>query len=411
MANEAYFTGLDVGTDHIRCVIGTDDQNGKLKIVGYGSSASKGLRKGIVSSTDTVAESIRKAVADAEKVSGIEINDATVNVTGEHIIGENKSGVVAVTGVDKQIEEDDIERAIDSASAMPMQAGWELIARLPQEFIVDGQDGIIEPIGMIGSRLEARVHVVSSPGAGRQNLIKAVRKAGIDVEETVIDPLAAAEAVLTDDDKEYGCALVNMGAEMTSVIIYGRGAVRHIAFLPFGSMHFTKDLAVALRVSIPQADQIKRDFGCAAPYLLTDDERNEVIEVVPVGRSETRTLSKEILCDILQPRAVELLQHVARETNSAGAQLSSGVVLTGGGTMLRGLSELAEQIFDAPTRHGFLDRDLFGGLIDQIQTPEWATSAGLAYHSMRSHMRYGGEERSTVQRVAEWFGGIREKLK
>lgn len=412
MNNDMHAIGLDVGTSRVRCIVAEPASDGKLNIVGVGEAESRGMRRGIVTSTEAVADAIRKAVGEAERVSGLEIESATVNFSGEHFQGENKAGVVAVAGPNKEISEDDIERAIDSASAMPLQPGWEVVDRLPQEFIIDGQDGIIEPIGMTGSRLEARVHVVTSPSAGRQNLAKAVERAGLDIEQSVLEPLAAAESAITDDDREYGCAVVNFGAELTNLTIYTRGAVQHMAVFPFGSTHFTKDIAVGLRVSIPQANQIKHDFGCVAGFLLDDDERQEMIEIMPVGRSEKRGLSKEILADIMQPRAVELLQHIARETRKVPLQISSGVVLTGGGAMVRGLCEIAEQVFDAPTRLGFPEKHLFGGLIEQVQTPAWAVACGLANFSYRSALRdENSHGRGTVRRVADWFDGLRKKIK
>lgn len=411
MSNEIQSVGLDIGTSRVRCVVGEASPSGKLNIVGIGEAESRGLRRGVITSTEAVAESIRRAVAEAERVSGVDIDSAVVNLSGEHLRGENKNGVVAVAGPEKEITDEDIERAIDSASAMPLTPGWEIVARLPQEFIVDGQDGITEPIGMTGSRLEALVHVVTSPGAGRQNLKKAVSRAGIDLEEMVLEPLAAAESVLTPEDKEYGCAVVNMGSELTSLMIFGRGAVQHTTVFPFGGMHFTKDIATGLRVSIPEANKIKQDYGCVATFLLDDDERQQVIEIVPFGRDETRGLSKEILCDIMQPRAVELLQHVAREVSSVKAQISGGVFLTGGGAAVRGLPEIAEQVFDAPTRIGLLEGSYFGGLADEIQGPQWAVAAGLALVGMRLEMRDGGGSRSSARRVAEWFGSFRDRFR
>ena len=412
MANEIQAVGLDVGTSRVRCVIGEPSASGKMNVVGYGEAESKGLRRGVVTSTEAVAESIRKAISEAERVSGLDVESATVNLSGEHLRGENKNGVVAVAGPEKEITDEDTERAIDSASAMPLTPGWEIVSRLPQEFIVDGQDGITEPVGMNGSRLEALVHIVTSPSAVRQNLLKAVTRAGVDVENLVLEPLAAAESVLTDEDKEYGCALVNMGAEITSLIIFGRGAVQHTAVFPFGSMLFTKDLATGLRVSIPEANKIKQTHGCVASFLIDDDEKQEIIEIVPFGRSETRGLSKEILCDIMQPRAVELIQHIARETNATKAQISGGVFLTGGGAMVRGLPEIAEQVFDAPTRVGFLEPSYFGGLVDEVQSPHWATACGLALYSMRSQMRGDGQGgKSSARRVADWFGNFRGRFR
>jgi len=412
MTNDILAVGLDVGTSKVRCVIGEAADDGKMNIVGIGESESKGLRRGIVTSAESVSESIRKAVSDAERVAGIEVSSASVNLSGEHFKGENKNGVVAVAGPDKEITEDDADRAIESACAMPLPPGWDIVNRVPQEFIIDGQDGITEPVGMSGSRLEALVHVVISPSAARQNLVKAVRRAGLDVEQTLLEPLAAAASTLSDDDREYGCALVNMGSEITSLMIFGRGSVQHTAVFPFGSMHFTKDIAVGLRVSIPEANKIKHAFGCVASFLLTEDERTELIEIQPVGRNETRGLSKEILCDIMQPRAVELLQHISREVDSARAQISGGVIMTGGGSMVRGMCELAEQVFDAPTRLGFPDPDYFGGLAERAGSPAWATACGLALTSMKGHARdFDGSGRSPVRRVAEFFGNIRDKFR
>jgi cell division protein FtsA len=412
MNREIQAIGLDIGTSKVRCVVGEPGDDGKMNIIGIGEAESRGLRRGIVTGADAVSESIRKAVGEAERVSGLEIESAVVNLSGEHFRGENKAGVVAVAGAGREITEEDIERAIESASAMQLPSGWEIFNRLPQEFIIDGQDGITEPIGMSGARLESLVHIVIGPSAGRQNLDKAVRRSGIDVERLMLEPLAAAESTLTDDDREYGCALVNIGAEITSMMIFGRGAVQHTAVFPFGSLHFTKDIAVGLRVSIQEANKIKHMYGCVASFLLSDDERQEIIEIVPVGRNETRGLSKEILCDILQPRAIELLQHVAHEVSSAGAQISSGVVLTGGGALSRGMVEVAEQVFDAPTRLGYLEPSYFGGLAREVQSPEWAVGCGLALSSMRSQMReHNNGSRSPSRKVAELFENFRDRFR
>jgi cell division protein FtsA len=409
---EIHAVGLDIGTSKIRCVIGEPSENGLMSIVGIGEAESKGLRRGIVSTTDLVAESIKRAVDDAEQISGLEIQMATVNLSGEHLQGENKGGVVAVAGAGREITDEDVERAIESASAMPLPAGWEIIDRLPQEFIIDGQDGITEPVGMRGARLESRVHVIISPSAGKQNIEKAVNRAGLEVEGMILEPLAAATAALTDDDKEYGCALINIGAELTSLMIFGRGAVQHTRIFPFGGMHFTKDIALGLRVSIPEANAIKHDYGCVAPFLFREGEGQEVIEINPVGRSETRGLSKEILCDIMAPRAIELLQHLANEVNRTGTQNSSGVVLTGGGAQMRGMVEIAEQVFDAPTRGGFVNRELFGGLAAEVQKPEWTTACGLALTSMRKQIREQMSGPTTAtQKVAAWFENFRGKFR
>ncbi|CAN5481113.1 cell division protein FtsA [soil metagenome] len=412
MNRETQAVGLDIGTSKVRCIIGEPSDGGVMNIIGVGQADSRGLRRGIVTTTDAVAESIKKAVETAERMSGVEIQIATVNLSGEHLQGENKSGVVAVAGVGREITTEDVERAVQSASAMQLPAGWKIVDRLPQEFIIDGQDGIVEPIGMHGARLESRVHILTSPSAGGQNMVKAIHRAGLEIENMMLEPLAAANSTLSDDDKEYGCALVNIGAEITSLMIFGRGAVQHTTVFPFGGMHFTKDIAVGLRVSIPEAERIKHHYGCVAGFLFKEEERQEIIEITPVGRQETRQLSKEILCDIMQPRAVELLQHVAHEVFGSGNQISSGVVLTGGGSLNRGMVEIAEQVFDAPTRLGFLEEKHFGGLLDEVQSPEWAVTGGLALSSMRSQIReHSAGGRSPKRKVAEWFENFREKFK
>jgi cell division protein FtsA len=403
--------GLDIGTSKVRCIIGEVSEDGKLNIVGIGESESRGMRRGVVTTTESIADSIKKAVDEAEKMSGVEVEMATVNLSGEHLQGSNKSGVVAVAGAEKEISHDDVERAIESASAISLPAGWEIVDKLPQEFIIDGQDGIIEPVGMKGSRLEAKVHVVTGPSAGRQNTVKAINSNGLEIEYMMLEPLAAAEAVLTEDDKEYGCAIVNMGAEITNLMIFGRGAVQHTAVFPFGGMHFTKDIAVGLRVSIPEAERIKCDFGCVAKFLMMPEEKQQIIEITPVGRSETRQLTKEILCDIMQPRAIELMQHIAEEVRNAGHQISSGVILTGGSVTVRGIVELAEQVFDAPTRIGTVEPGRFEGIIDNIQTPEWAVACGLVYSSFKTQVRENRGQKSPTQKVAQWFESFREKFR
>jgi cell division protein FtsA len=408
---EIHAVGLDIGTSRVRCVIGEPTEDGMMSIVGFGQAESRGLRRGIVTTTDAVVESIKKAVEEAERISGLEIQMATINFSGEHFRGENKNGVVAVAGAGREITGEDVGRAIESASAMQLPAGWEIVEKLPQEFIIDGQDGITEPVGMTGARLESKVHVIISPSAGRQNLVKAVHRTGLEIESMVPEPLAAADSTLSDDDKEYGCAVVNMGAEVTSLMIFGRGAVQHTAVFPFGGMHFTKDIAVGLRVSIPEAEKIKRKYGCVAGFLLHPEEKQEIIEITPVGRNEKRQLSKEILCDIMQPRAIELLQHVAEEVSRVNGQISSGVVLTGGGALTLGTVEIAEQVFDAPTRLGFPEKRRLGGLIDEIESPEWAVALGLTLASMRGQLREFHGGRSATQKVAQWFESFREKFR
>ena len=287
--------------------------------------------------------------------------------------------------------------------------------RLPQEFIVDDQDGINDPVGMIGARLAVKVHIVTSPVTARQNAINAVNRAGLVVADMVLEQLAAAEASLTEDDKEFGAALVDIGAETTGLIIYQRGAVQHTAVFPLGGSHFTNDIVFGLRTPIPEAERIKRTVGCACSTAMNDMERSELVEVPSVGGRAPRQLSRQILCDILQPRAEEVLMHVADEIKDAGweRQLSSGVVLSGGGALLHGMTEIAEQVFDAPVRLGFPERDRFGGLVKDIQSPAWAAAAGLslvAYRAQALEARAGASRRGSTGKLTHFVSRFRNRF-
>ena len=407
--------GLDIGTSKVRCVIGESGEYLPLDIIGIGQADSRGLRRGVVVNTDAATESIRRALEEAERMCGLEVELVTINLSGEHLQGKNSSGLAIVAGREREITDEDVARAIESASSMQLQPGWDIVDRLPQEFIVDGQDGITNAVGMTGTRLESRVHLVIGPGAGRQNSIKAVNRAGLKVEYMMLEQLAAAEAALTEDDKEYGSALVNIGAEIIGLVIYNRGAVQHTAVFPFGSSVFTKDIAVGLRVAPPEAERIKKEFGSVAPYRLSEFERSEMIEVMPVGGRQSKQLPRQILCEMLQPRGEEVLQHIADEVRRimGNRQLSSGVILTGGGANLSGLAEIAEGVFDAPVRIGYPERDRFGGIIEDVQNPVWAAAAGLALFSLRTQdgefQQNNGADSSRTG-LSGWFSRLRENF-
>src|ERR1041384_1922747 len=383
---EAYTVGLSIGTSRVTCIIGEPGDGGALDIVGIGEADARGLRKGVIVNPDAAVDAIRHAVEAAERMSGLPAEEVTINLAGSHIMGFNGQAIVAVSGRDREITHDDVRRAIDSACAIQRPAGREIVDRLPQEFIVDDQDGINDPVGMIGARLAVKVHIVTSPVTARQNAINAVNRAGLIVSDMVLEQLAAAEASLTDEDKEFGSALVDIGAETTGLVIYQRGAVQHTAVFALGGAHFTNDIAFGLRTPIPEAEKIKRSYGYASSASLSEGERGEQVEVPSVGGRGPRLLSRQILCDILQPRAEEVLMHVADEIRESGweRQLSSGIVLTGGGALLSGLCEVAEQVFDAPVRVGYPERDRFGGLIEDIQSPSWTAAAGLSLVAMRA---------------------------
>jgi cell division protein FtsA len=431
----SHTVGLDIGTSRVTCIIGEPAEGGAVNIVGIGEAESRGLRKGVVVDPEAAVESVTRAVEEAERMSGLEAEEVAINLSGSHIMSFNGQAIVAVSGRerepshgnghgnghgtgtrrghhtmtvvagrDREITHDDVRRAIESASAIQLPAGREIVDRLPQEFIVDDQDGINDPVGMIGARLAVKLHIVTSPVTARQNVINGVNRAGLVVGEMVLEQLAAAEATLTDDDKEFGAALVDIGAETTGLVIYQRGAVQHTAVFALGGSHFTNDIAFGLRTPIPEAEKIKRTVGCASSMSLTEAERGELIEVPSVGGRPPRQLSRQILCDILQPRAEEVLSHVADEIREAGweGQLSSGVVLTGGGALLNGMVEIAEQVFDAPVRLGYPERDRFGGLVEDIQSPAWAAASGLCLIRQRAK---SAEMRAALAR-AQASGGL-----
>jgi cell division protein FtsA len=425
----SHTVGLDIGTSRTTCIIGEPGDGGLVDIVGIGEAEARGLRKGVVVDPEAAVEAITRAVEEAERMSGLEAEEVSINLSGSHIMSFNGQAIVAVSGRerevshenghgrrssygshvvvagrDREITHDDVRRAIESASAIQLPAGREIVDRLPQEFIVDDQDGINDPVGMIGARLAVKVHIVTSPVTARQNVINSVNRAGLVVGEMVLEQIGAAEASLTDDDKEFGAALVDIGAETTGLVIYQRGAVQHTAVFALGGSHFTNDIAFGLRTPIPEAEKIKRAVGCACGLSLSEMERSELVDVPSVGGRPPRQLSRQILCDILQPRAEEVLSHVADEIREAGweGQLSSGVVLTGGGALLDGMVEIAEQVFDAPVRLGYPERDRFGGLVEDIQSPAWAAASGLCLMAQRAK---SAEMRASAAR-AQAVGGF-----
>ncbi len=407
--------GLDVGTSRVRCVIGEPNEAGLLEIAGIGEAEAKGLRKGVVVNPDAAIEGIKKAVEDAERMSGLEATEVMLNLSGTHVMGLNGQAIVAIAGRDREITPDDVQRAIESACAVQLPAGREIVDRLAQEFIVDDQDGINDPVGMIGARMAVKVHIITSPITSRQNAINAVNRAGLVVEDMALEQIAAAEAALTEDDKEFGCALVNIGAETTGLVIYQRGAVQHTAVFPVGGAHFTNDIAFGLRTPIPEAERIKRAYGCAYAPALPDQARSEMVEATSVGGRGPRQLSRQILCDILQPRAEEVLLQVADELRGHNWDrlLSSGVVLTGGGARLLGLDEIAEQVFEAPVRVGRPETDRLTGLTQDLCYPDWAAAAGLALLGNRiinAENRTGLNIRTPTGRLVEFVAKFRHRF-
>ena len=378
---ERYIVGLDVGTSKVCAVVGESLDDGTLDVVGIGVAESRGIKRGVVVNLEAAVDSIKKAIEEAELMAGVEIDAVHLALSGPHIKGFNSRGVIAVAGKNREITREDVRRAIDAAKAVALPTGREILHVLPQDFVVDEQDGIGAPVGMTGARLEVNVHIVTGAMSSTQNIIACVNRASVGVQDTVIEQLAASEAVLTPDEKELGVALVDIGGGTADIAIWERGSLWHTGVVPIGGDHCTNDIAVGLRTPIPDAEKVKRKYGCALSAMVDEDE---TIEVASVGGRKPRVMARRILSEILQPRAEEIFHLVWDEIRRAGYEksLNSGIVLTGGGAILEGMPEIAEQIFDLPIRRG--SPAGVGGLADHVSSPTFGTPVGLALYAHRN---------------------------
>jgi cell division protein FtsA len=379
--SERYIVGLDIGTSKVCAVVGESLEDGSLDVVGIGVAESRGIKRGVVVNLEAAVDSIKKAVEEAELMAGVEIDSVHLALSGPHIKGFNSRGVIAVAGKNREITREDVRRAIDAAKAVALPTGREILHVLPQDFVVDEQDGIGAPVGMTGARLEVNVHIVTGAQSSTQNIIACANRASVAVQDHVIDQLAASESVLTQDEKELGVALVDIGGGTADIAIWERGSLWHTGVVPVGGDHFTNDIAVGLRTGIPDAEKVKRKSGCALSAMVDEDE---TIEVASVGGRKPRVIARRILSEILQPRAEEIFHLVWDEIRRAGYEksLNSGIVLTGGGSILEGMPEIAEQIFDLPIRRG--SPTGVGGLADHVSSPTFATPVGLALYAHRN---------------------------
>ena len=399
--------GLDIGTTKICAIVGNVTEDG-IDIVGIGTSPSSGLRKGVVINIESTVASISKAIEEAELMAGCEIKSVYAGIAGGHIKGFNSQGVIAIKN--REVSPEDVNRVIDAAKAIAIPMDREVIHILPQEFIIDDQDGIREPLGMSGVRLEAKVHIVTGAVASAQNIVKSCNRAGLDVADIVLEQLASSEAVLSADEKELGVGLVDIGGGTTDIAIFVDGAIKHTSVLSLGGNHLTNDIAVGLRTPMAEAEKIKQKYGCCLASLVGKDE---TIEVPERRRDGSRAiLSRQLLCEILEPRVEEIFSLVNREIVKSGFEdmIASGVVITGGSTILEGMPELAEQIFNLPVRRGFPQN--IGGLVDVVNSPVYATGVGLVVYGSKNS---GSREFPTSQsdenlfrrvsrRMKEWFG-------
>ncbi len=400
---ENLIVGLDIGTTKICCIVGNMTEEG-LEIVGIGTSPSKGLRKGVVINIESTVAAIQKAVREAELMAGCEIKTIYAGIAGGHIKGLNSQGVIAIKN--REVSPEDLTRVIDAAKAIAIPMDREVLHILPQEFIIDDQDGIREPLGMSGVRLEAKVHIVTGAVASAQNIVKSCNRAGCDVADIVLEQLASSEAVLSADEKELGVALVDLGGGTSDIAIFSEGAIKHTSVLSIGGDHLTNDIAVGLRTPMAEAEKIKQAYGCCLTSMVG---RDETIEVPSVGGREARVLSRQLLAEILEPRVEEIFTLVNREIIKSGYEdlIASGVVITGGSSILPGMPELAEQIFNLPVRRG-LPQDI-GGLIDVVNSPIYATGVGLVKYGSknldRQQFKIGQDNvfEKVILRMKEWF--------
>jgi cell division protein FtsA len=375
MPKNGYIVGFDIGTKKIAAIIGEITEEKKVEIIGIGTAESKGLRKGVVVNLDTTVEAIKKAQEEAELMAGVEIDSAFIGLSGAHIKSFNSRGVIAVSGKNREISREDIKRVIDQSKAVSIPPDREIIHIIPQEFVVDEQDGIKDPLGMSGIKLEVNVHIVTGAVTSVQNLRTCVARAGVEIEQLILNQIATSTSTLTHDEMELGVGLIDIGGGTTEVAIFERGSLWYTSIIPIGGDNFTNDIAVGLRTPIPEAEKIKKKFGCVTSPL---EDEQETIEVPSVGRGKKpRILSRQILADIIHPRAEEIFRLVDNDIKRMGYEksLNSGIVLTGGTALLEGLEEIAEEIFDLPVRRG--DPSGIGGLVDRVNTPDYATSVGL----------------------------------
>ena len=373
--------GLDIGTSKVCAVIGEMTENG-VDIIGVGSHASQGLRKGVVINIESTVNSVKKAVEEAGLMAGCEIHTVFTSISGAHIKAFNSHGIVAVKN--KEVTQRDLERVIDAARAVAIPMDRDVLHVLPQDYIIDDQDGIREPLGMSGVRLEAKVHIVTGAATSAQNIVKCCNRTGLSVAEIVLAPLAAAAAVLTDEERELGVVLIDVGGGTTDIAIYHDGTVKHTAVIGIGGNHVTNDIAAGLRTPFNDAERMKQRHGSAKALMISADERVHVPSVAGKGAG---SVSRQILCEIIEPRLDEIFELVQKEVAKSGFEgaLTSGIVITGGSMLLPGAVEMAERSFGLPVRLGVPTH--VGGLVDIIGNPTYSTGVGLVLHGMKRHER------------------------
>ncbi|WP_126453522.1 cell division protein FtsA [Sulfuriflexus mobilis] len=405
-AEQNLIVGLDIGTSKIVAIVGEiNDENG-IEIIGIGSHPSRGLKKGVVVNIESTVQSIQRAVEEAELMAGCQIHSVYAGIAGSHISSLNSHGIVAIR--DKEVTPGDVDRVIDAARAVAIPADQRVLHVLPQEFIIDNQEGIKEPVGMAGVRLEAKVHLISGAMSAAQNILKCVRRCGLEVDDIILEQLASSHSVLTEDEKELGVCLVDIGGGTTDIAVFTDGAIRHTAVIPIAGDQVTNDIAVALRTPTQYAEEIKVKYACALTQLAGAEE---TIEVPSVGDRPPRRLTRQTLAEVVEPRYEELISLIQAELRRSGFEdiIAAGIVLTGGSSKMEGVVELAEEIFHMPVRLGVPHS--VSGLVDVVRNPIHATGVGLLLfgHQQRNTGSLEALSSSSVKgvwkRMKSWFQG------
>ncbi len=407
--DERLIVGLDIGTSKVLVIVGEINPAGEVEIIGVGHHPARGMRKGVVSNIESTVQSIQRAVEEAELMAGCQIYSVFAGIAGAHINSFNSHGVVAIR--DREVGDSDIERVIEAARALAIPNDQKVLHILPQEFVIDGQEGIREPIGMSGVRLEAKVHIISGAVSAAQNIVKCIRRCGLEVDDIILEQLASSESVLTEDEKDLGVCLVDIGGGTTDVAVFTDGAIRHTAVIPIAGDQVTNDIAVALRTPTHAAEDIKKKYGCALIQLAHSDE---TIQTPSVGDRPPRKLARQTLAEVVEPRVEELFELVRNELRRSGFEelMGSGVVLTGGSSKMGGMTELAEEVFHMPVRVG-MPRSV-QGLTDAIRNPIYSTGVGLIQfgHLNQSPKRLSQapttlkpDFKSVMSRMKTWFQG------
>ncbi|MEM7294133.1 MAG: cell division protein FtsA [Pseudomonadota bacterium] len=402
--DRSMIVGLDIGTSKVVAIVGEISESNEMEIIGIGSHPSRGMKKGVVVNIESTVQSIQRAVEEAELMAGCQINSVFAGIAGSHIRSLNSHGIVAIR--DREVVQGDIDRVIDAAKAVAIPADQRILHVLPQEFVIDQQEGVREPIGMSGVRLEAKVHLVTGAVSAAQNIIKCVRRCGLEVDDIILEQIASSHSVLTDDEKELGICLVDIGGGTTDIAIFTEGAIRHTAVIPIAGDQVTNDIAVALRTPTPHAEEIKIKYACALRQLANPDD---TIEVSGVGDRPPRRLARQTLAEVVEPRYEELLTLVQAELRRSGFEeiCAAGVVLTGGSSKMEGVVELAEEVFHMPVRLGV--PQYVSGLADVVRNPIHATGVGLLLFGVNndSDSAFDGRDADNksgiLKRMKEWF--------